>query len=232
MFFSTLIDEKELRLEGQEGQHCSKVLRKKVGELIHVMDGNGNSYECRISKIGRNEVATDIIRTEYHEAPGFPTIAFGLIKNTTRMEWLLEKVTEIGVSSIIPLITARSERRHVKVERLQKVIVSAAKQSLKYHLPALQSATTYQDYIQTLEENHAKANLYIASYDINHKDLWEYTDKQNSSVILIGPEGDFTPQEVELAKTAGAIGVNLGASRLRAETAAIVACTHLNTINE
>ncbi|MFT4567408.1 MAG: 16S rRNA (uracil1498-N3)-methyltransferase [Saprospiraceae bacterium] len=230
MFFSTLINENTLTLIDQEAQHCSRVLRKKVGELINVMDGNGNSYEARISAIGRNEVITDIIHRQQHKPPSYPTIAFGLIKNTTRLEWLLEKITEIGVTSIIPLITARSERKNLKVERLQKVIVSAAKQSLKYHLPILHEAIPYQKFIQSITDQKADTTLYVANYNPDNKDLWNFTKNQSPSVILIGPEGDFTIEEVGLAKSAGAIGVNLGSSRLRAETAAMVACAHLNAL--
>ena len=230
MFFSTLINDNTVTLIDQEAQHCSRVLRKKIGELINVMDGNGHSYEVRISSIGRNEVTADIIQREHHELPSYPTIAFGLIKNTTRLEWLLEKITEIGVTSIIPLITARSERKQIKIERLQKVIVSAAKQSLKYYLPNLHEAISYQTFIQNIESNKTDKTLYIASYDPSHNDLWTYTQNQKSSVILIGPEGDFTAEEVVSAKSTGAIGVNLGPARLRAETAAMVACAHLNVM--
>lgn len=225
LFYSTAIDDSSIILSDQEAQHCSKVLRQSVGDKIHIMDGRGHSFECIITKIGRNEVITDIEQRTTHEPQHFPHLAFGLIKNTTRMEWLLEKVTEIGVSSITPLITARSERRQLKLERLEKVILSAAKQSLKYHLPALKPAIPYKEYINSLQAERS----YIASYNPSHKNLWEYTPRSQSEVILIGPEGDFTTEEVIAAQEKGAIGVNLGKSRLRAETAAIVACTHLNT---
>jgi len=230
MFFTTLIDGENLSLVDQEAQHCSRVLRSKVGDEINVMDGVGNSYKAIITEIGRNNVTADIIHTEFHQAPNFPTVAFGLIKNTTRMEWLVEKLTEIGVSTIIPIISARSERRHLKAERLQKVIVSASKQSLKYHLPVLREAQSFKQYIQNIHAEEEKKNLFIASYNPDNKELWEYTQKAVPSVILIGPEGDFSPEEVDMAKSTGAIGVNLGPSRLRAETAAIVACTHLNAM--
>lgn len=224
LFFTNHVADTFLVLEDQEAQHCSRVLRRQVGSNILVMDGRGYSYEASITSIGRSEVRADIIKRTYHDIPSYPSIAFGLIKNTTRIEWLVEKVTEIGVSHITPLITARSERKALKIERLEKILISAAKQSLKYHLPIIQPTITFKDYIA----HHSPKPFFVASYDPTHTQLSEYTTKLPPNVIIIGPEGDFAPDELQMAKNAGGIGVNLGSSRLRTETAAMVAITILN----
>ncbi len=191
------------------------------------MDGQGTSYECQISSINKNEVVADILTSTAHKLPHHPHLAFGLIKNMARIEWLYEKVTEIGVQSITPLICARSERRHLRLDRLHKIIVSAAKQSLKFHLPKIHEPVEFDAYIGQTGYRQS----FIAHYSPQHKNLWEYIKTSVPPVILIGPEGDFTTSEIASAHDNGIVGVNLGHSRLRAETASIVACTYLNASN-
>jgi len=212
-------------LHDQEAQHCQKVLRHKVGDIINVIDGQGHLYKADIIAITKRSVEAAITDKQYFDSPtNRPSIAFGLIKNTTRLEWLIEKITEIGVTTIQPLICQRSEKRHIKEERLLKVILSASKQSKQYHFPVLKPLMKFKDFIsQPLEQQG-----YVAHYVPGQKDIWDMHQTSSASVFLIGPEGDFTNEEHEAAQAAGYQSVNLGQSRLRAETAAMVACTHLN----
>ncbi len=225
IFYSTNINDDQVSLTEQEAQHCKKVLRHVIGDTIYVMDGAGGLYESVITSISQNDVHAEILEKKVFEKPkSLPHLAFGIIKNTTRLEWMIEKVTEIGVHTIQPLICARSEKRHIKEQRLLKIILSAAKQSKQFHLPKLFAPKKIENYLSEVE----KGLGYVAHYKEGQQDLWEHHTKRQSATFLIGPEGDFTSEEFQLSVDKGFIPVNLGKSRLRAETAAIVACTHLN----
>lgn len=226
LFYTSDIQSDHVTLHDQEAQHCAKVLRHGIGDEIHVIDGHGGLYRVQISSQDRRSVIAMIIdKMSFDKCKTLPHIAFGIIKNTTRLEWMIEKITEIGVASIQPLICQRSEKRTINTARLDKVILSAAKQSKQYHFPVLNPAVKYADYITTTVTQPA----YIAHYIEGQADIWDVVKKDATSTFLIGPEGDFTEQEVALALQRGYTPINLGTSRLRAETAAMVACTHLNT---
>jgi 16S rRNA (uracil1498-N3)-methyltransferase len=156
-------------------------------------------------------------------------IAVAPTKNISRFEWFLEKATEIGVNEITPLICENSERKIIKTDRLNKVIVAAMKQSLKSYLPRLNEAVKFSDFIK----QKSVYSRYIAYCSENHRDMLRDAAKQKRNIeILIGPEGDFSEREVEMAMGHNFQAVSLGHSRLRTETAAIVACHTVNLINE
>lgn len=226
LFYSDNIDDTKALLSGQESQHCAKVLRKKVGDVVHLLDGKGTMYEGEISIISRNEVHIDILKKlKVSEGPmELPSVGVGLIKNAGRLEWLLEKATEIGVSQITPLICQRSERVKINPERLDKIIVSAMKQSMRLFKPLLMQPVRIEEYIMEQKAEHKL----IAHYDAHNVQLSQLNINGRQANILIGPEGDFTEKEIQLATAHGYREVNMGVSRLRTETAVIVALTLLN----
>jgi 16S rRNA (uracil1498-N3)-methyltransferase len=154
-------------------------------------------------------------------------------KNIERFEWLVEKATEIGVDSITPLVCRFSERKILKPERLEKIIVSAAKQSLKFHFPQLQPLTKFEDFIKSFENNATAAQKFIAHCYEGEKPLLKNLCQPHIDiVILIGPEGDFSREEVEMAEKHGFMAISLGSSRLRTETAGVVACDTVSFVNQ
>ena len=225
VFYSTEIEKHQIALRDQEAAHCSKVMRKSVGSEVIVVDGKGGRFFCEIAEIKRQVVMLDIKRTAHEEIdPMLPHLAFGIIKSNTRLEWLLEKVTEIGVSRISPIISAHGEREHINHTRLNKILVSAMKQSLRSHLPRLDEPQQMTDFLKQANCD----NGYIASYGDQIPELTTVIDSTKRSTMLIGPEGDFTSTEVEEAVKAGFKRVNLGNKRLRTETAGVVAVTIAN----
>jgi 16S rRNA (uracil1498-N3)-methyltransferase len=214
-------------LSEEESKHCIRVLRLKQGGTIHITDGRGNTHECRITGDHPKRCAVDIVSTISTPArsSGHLHIAIAPTKNTERFEWFLEKATEIGIDEITPLFCQHSERTVLKLPRLEKVMASAMKQSLKSWLPQLREPREFADlitagfsgqkfiaYCETGKEQHLKALLKPGT----------------DTIILIGPEGDFAPSEIETAVSNGFIPVSLGSSRLRTETAGVVACTIFN----
>lgn len=225
VFYSTDIINDKIVLRDQEAQHCAKVLRKGRGEQIYVIDGKGSRYTCEIKQALRSVVELVILSSTFVEAnPLLPHIGFGLIKNQTRLEWMLEKITEIGVGRITPLICQRSERRSIKKERIEKIIVSATKQSLQPYLPIIDEPLPFKEYKAAMD----RGSHYIASYLDGAPDLCAVAQDGQAPVILIGPEGDFTAEEVSKALEDDYQRVNLGPSRLRAETASVVSMALLS----
>lgn len=207
--------------------HAVRVLRRSTGDMLHIADGRGMLYEARITnphpKHCEVEIVEQTLQTKHH--PVELHIAVAPTKNIERIEWLAEKCTEIGVDTITPLLCRYSERKQIRTDRLEKIILSAAKQSLSAYLPALSEMTPVEQVICSATEQRR----YIA-----HSSPW--TDKKilrdelqhtphGSTIVLIGPEGGFSDEEVRLAMEHGFIPVSLGDARLRTETAAIVATT-------
>lgn len=226
IFYSENIRDKEVILEGQEATHCTKVLRKNIGDTIHVIDGKGKMYETTLESSNKKVVSLKInVVTAEEEVPEpLPSIAIGLIKNGARFEWFVEKAVEIGVREIYPLYCTRSERSKLNAERINKIIVSAMKQSKRLWKPVLHPVTKLSDLPWT-------GDLYLAHYRSDNEQLRTHLGGNViHKNILIGPEGDFTLQEVEMLEKRGATMVNLGNSRLRTETAGIVALTLMNNI--
>ncbi|OFY50407.1 MAG: 16S rRNA (uracil(1498)-N(3))-methyltransferase [Bacteroidetes bacterium GWF2_49_14] len=217
-----LADQEEIVLSAEESHHAVRVLRISAGEQIILVNGKGGWYTSKIVHPDPKACRVEIISRE--QGLGVPRyhlhIAMAPTKQIDRFEWFIEKATEIGISEITPLICDRSERRDVKPERLVKVAISAMKQSLKAFHPVIHPSVSLRKFL---------AREMPGSKGIAHcvpgTKLWlnEASDKTTNNIILIGPEGDFTPDEIQLAYGAGYSPITLGESRLRTETAGVVA---------
>ena len=218
--------ENEIILSSEESKHATKVLRKKEGDVLNFTDGKGNFYKAEITVADNRKCRLQIVSSEqkpkqhnYHLH-----IAIAPTKNMDRFEWFLEKATEIGIDEITPIICSRSERKVVKTERGNRILISAMKQSLKYHLPKLNEVISLNDFIKQDYEG----TKYIAHCEKSNKLELKNEKLEEQTLILIGPEGDFSPTEIEMALKKNFKAVSLGTSRLRTETAGIVA---VHTIN-
>lgn len=210
-------------LPEEESMHAIKVLRLKTGDSIQIVDGKGGFFNAQITSPHHKHCAFEITETLAGASKRDYSlhIAIAPTKNIDRIEWFIEKATEIGIDQITPLFCRNSERKVVKEERLEKIIVAAAKQSLKAKFPILNPACTFNDFIKS----YTAEQLFIAHcYDDKKTHLKSELERGKSILILIGPEGDFSPDEVSLALKYGYQPVSLGDSRLRTETAGVVAC--------
>jgi len=230
VFYTPDLSSTSYTLNEEESKHCSKVLRLDVGDQVHLIDGKGGLYKAQILNVGKKNVQLQIEEThfEYGKRNHYLHIAVAPTKNIDRLEWFLEKATEIGIDEITPIICDRSERKVIKQERLEKVITSAVKQSLTAYHPKLNPATAFTELIK--KENSSEK--FIAHCIDGEKDyIQQLVERHQSYLILIGPEGDFTPAEIAIALQSGYKPVTLGNTRLRTETAALAACFELNFIN-
>ena len=223
-----------LTLGEEDSKHCVKVLRMGEGDTIEVVDGKGNLYTCRITMAHPKRSAIEVQDKQFHPPHWGHEIVLGVAptKNLDRIEWLVEKCVEMGVDRIIPLRCHNSERTVLKTERLKKIMVSAMKQSLKATLPQLDEMTllgqviaqsgngtrciAYCDELLPRQERHTLADVYKPGGDV---------------MVLIGPEGDFSPEEVQAARDAGFLPVTLGESRLRTETAGMMAVAAIHALD-
>jgi 16S rRNA (uracil1498-N3)-methyltransferase len=230
LFYQPQIASGALWLPEDESKHCIKVLRKTVGELITVVDGNGSFYECMITNPSPSRCEYNVQRTIPETIKSFNIhIAIAPTKNADRMEWFVEKATEVGVDTITLMECDHSERSFLKTDRLTKVAISAMKQSQKATLPVINSFTSFKSVI----DQTTKGEKFIAFVDFENPTLLQKTATQSSDyTVLIGPEGDFSRQELQMAEQRGFAKVSLGTSRLRTETAGLIACCLLNSINQ
>lgn len=217
-------------LPTEEAQHCVRVLRKKEGDEILITDGNGFFYDAQIVQANQKHCIVDII--DKKADPKYWDfnlhIAFAPTKNIDRIEWFAEKTTEIGIDHFSPILCRYSERKEIKHERIEKILISAMKQSQKAILPRLDQMISFADFIkQDFEGRKFIAHCYEGTKPMLH----EIYKKGEDTLLLIGPEGDFSEQEVELAVSAGFESISLGQSRLRTETAALVACHSIHALN-
>jgi 16S rRNA (uracil1498-N3)-methyltransferase len=214
----------------EESRHIVKVLRKKEGDIIHISNGKGSLFTSEIIFVSEKKCEVNIVGEEYFEPSQYYLhLAVAPTKMNDRYEWFLEKATEIGISEITPLICEHSERIVFKAERFEKILQSAMKQSLHYYLPKLNEPTPFKNFI----EDKKDGQLFIAHCEETDKKLLktELQPKQKIT-ILIGPEGDFSTKEIELALANSYVPVSLGSTRLRTETAAIVAAHSVAFVNE
>lgn len=206
-----------------ESRHAVGVLRLGVGDSVYLTNGIGDMFECRVvvADIKGCEVEVVDCMAEYRRLPYGLHIAMAPTKNIDRYEWFLEKATEMGVDRITPVLVDRSERKVVKVDRSHKVVVSAAKQSLKAYVPQVDELTDFKRFVTG--DFGADVRKYIAycSSEFEKVDLARVVTGRDDVVVLIGPEGDFTAREVELAVGCGFVPISLGPSRLRTETAGV-----------
>lgn len=221
-------------LPESDSQHCIKVLRKGLGDLIPVIDGKGTRYSCRIVDPHPKRTMLEIIESNAEPQPwaGNLTVAVAPTKHLDRMEWLVEKLTEIGVNRFTPLLCARSERKEIKRERIEKIAVSAMKQSLKAALPTIDEMTPIKRFVEEMSAVDADKFVAYCDRDTERKVLAKEITPGRDTVILIGPEGDFSPQEIAMVIDAGFIPVTLGDCRLRTETAALAAAQTFHAVNQ
>jgi 16S rRNA (uracil1498-N3)-methyltransferase len=215
-------------LDEANSRHISQVLRMEAGEKVNLTDGKGNRHEAEIITPHKKKTELRILQSSSRPAPSKAlTIAISTIKNSSRFEWFLEKAAEIGVKKIQPLICDRTERQQFKPERWQQILVSAMLQSEQCWLTELPEPKKFESFLDAPE--NADAKKFVAHcLEGNKKSLAAYHSEISSpSTILIGPEGDFTPNEIELAILRGYVPVSLGNNRLRTETAGIVAASWL-----
>jgi len=233
LFYAPSIDKEQstFTFDKDESKHIIRVLRKKEGDILFVTNGRGTLFETRISLASDRSCLTDIVGyTDKEQTPFRLHLAVAPTKMNERYEWFLEKATEIGIHEITPIICDHSERKVVKTERFEKIIQSAMKQSLQLYAPQLNEPITLKEF---LKQNHQGA-LYIAHCeDDQTKQLLKNSiQPRENYLLLVGPEGDFSPVEIKIALEKGFKPVSLGHTRLRTETAALVACHSFVFANE
>lgn len=231
LFYVPNISGAEVILDETESKHAIRVLRLQTGDLVQIVDGVGGLFKAQIADANQKKCKLAITETErnFGKRNFHLHIAIAPTKNNERLEWFLEKATEIGICEITPLITERSERKTVNPERLEKILVSAMKQSVKAYLPKLNIQQGFKELVKQ-PFNGKTFIAYIEEKQTVH--LKNVVYKTDNVLVLIGPEGDFSPAEVQLALQNGFQPVSLGESRLRTETAGIVACHIVNLAND
>lgn len=233
LFYAPEISLPRYTLPEEESKHCVRVLRMTVGDELHLTDGKGNMYRCKVVSDNVKRCEVEVVETwpEYERMSYGLTMCVAPTKNIDRFEWFLEKATEIGISEVYPMECDHSERRQIKLEREEKVITAAVKQSLKAYHPVLHDLTSVRDIIAMDFEGEK----YIAHCDSSFGErpyLGNLVKKGANTLILIGPEGDFSKEEINFALQNGFKAISLGRERLRTETAAVVATTVVATINK
>ena len=228
-FYISPIDpaSKQLELQEPTSRHITQVLRMQPGEEIRLADGRGNLYRAKIQKADRRKTIVDLLESVFQSAPPRQiSIGISLIKNLTRFEWFLEKATEIGVSEIIPILCARTEKQRFRPDRMQSILISAMLQSQRSWLPDIREPMRFVD---LLALGGYQQKFIVHCIDANQANLSDLTNSNlHTQIVLIGPEGDFTKEEIDLALHHKYLPVSLGTARLRSETAGIVALTILN----
>jgi 16S rRNA (uracil1498-N3)-methyltransferase len=217
-------------LDEAESAHLTKVLRKRENDELFVFDGKGKLFEARIENVGKKETTVHVFRlVEVEESGPRLHVAIAPSKNTERLEWFAEKATEIGIAEITPVICTHSERKELRPDRIEKILLGASKQSVKLTIPRLNPFIKFEAFIKSVKTSDRKFIAYCDEKSIHLKDAYH---GGFDAVILIGPEGDFTKDEVMLAEQNEFETVSLGKSRLRLETAGIYAATVFNLANE
>ncbi len=231
LFFDESFSDKNPILNQEESKHCVRVLRHVNGDRVTILNGSGSVFTAEIIDANPKSCKFEIVDHKIDSTREFNLhIAVAPTKNIDRLEWFMEKATEIGIEQITPIICDHSERKVIKPERLEKVLISATKQSLKSYKPILNPLIDFNSFIQ--QHNNLLVDKFIAHCYDSPKSLLKncYTPNANS-IILIGPEGDFSEKEVALALNNNFKEISLGKSRLRTETAALMACATVNLIN-
>ena len=223
------IKSKEAILDQTESFHIHKVLRKNIGDNITITNGKKIFFECVISKISNEKCVVTIIKYSKQKSLSYDLhIGISILKSRDRFEWFVEKSCEIGISEITPLICDRTEKRSFNSKRINKILVSAMKQSLKSSLPKLNPVSKLKDFIKNRKED----KLLIAHCENSKKNnLINEIKPGLNNLVLIGPEGDFSKNEIALCHAMNFKNISLGDSRLRSETAAIVACHTFSIVN-
>jgi 16S rRNA (uracil1498-N3)-methyltransferase len=231
LFYSNEIDNNQITLSEDESKHVHKVMRAGQGETIHVTDGKGKLFKTTLidSKSRKCLLRIEEV-TALPERPAYRLhIAIAPTKNHDRMEWFIEKATEIGISEITPLICDHSERRKIQKDRLERLMVSAIKQSNRFYLPTLNEETPFKIFI---EKFHDSSKFIASCLNEEKKLLKQLCQPGKNTLIMIGPEGDFSDEEMISARQHEFIPVSLGSDRYRTETAALMACHTIAILNQ
>ena len=233
LFYSQDIEGGICRLDHDESGHCIKVLRHRCGDEISVIDGQGTLYRCRITSDSHKGVEAMVIdeTPQWGSHPYHLHLAVCPTKNNDRYEWFAEKACELGFDELSPVIGDHSERRILKTARVEKILISAAKQSLKASVPVVNEPVSVKEFIESSKET-SQDTLRLIAYcfedeNIPRRSIKEVLENYNGKniIVMIGPEGDFSKEEADLALASGFIPVHLGNSRLRTETAALTAAS-------
>lgn len=223
LFYTNNIQGKQAYLDTEETKHCTKTLRKSVGDKLTLTNGKGSLYEAELTAFDKKSATLQILQQlPSPDERNFKLhIAIAPTKNNSRLEWFLEKATEMGIDEVSFIQCQRSERKNIRLERLEKIVVSAAKQSLKTIFPVLHPLKPFKEVIKEVQADF-KGIAHCNSSTL--PPLKEKVGTPTQFFLLIGPEGDFSPQEVAWAEEQGFEEIGLGKSRLRTETAGLVAC--------
>ncbi len=229
IFYTPDITGMEYFLSEDESKHAIRVLRMNEGDAIYMVDGKGTFFEAIIANAHpkKCQILVQKVVTDYEKRSYFLHMAISPLKNADRFEWFLEKATEIGIDAITPLFCKRTEKKNFNADRSNRIIESAMKQSIKAFHPILNPLTKFDDFIKRAEED----NKMIACCEGERQLIHNCYKPGQNALILIGPEGDFTEDEIMLAKNSGFIPITLGNSRLRTETAGIAACHSIHFLN-
>lgn len=213
-----------------EAIHCGQVLRKEIGDVISFTDGKGNAFQGEIVSKQKKRIGLKVLEEiELQKKRKYKVhIAIAPTKNINRFEWFLEKATELGIDEITPIISEHSERKVIKIDRCQKILISAMKQSLKSTLPQLNQLVKFEKFLKT----EVSGQKFIAHLEEGTKDLIKLYQKDEDATILIGPEGDFSQDEINKAKQFDYLSASLGDYRLRTETAGISAVQAIHFVNQ
>lgn len=232
LFYSPtlLLSDKSFTFDREESRHIVKVLRKKEGDILHITNGKGDSFEAEIFLAADHKCEVRITSSKHYPARLFKLhLAVAPTKMNDRYEWFLEKATEIGIDEITPVICEHSERKVIKTDRFDKIILSAMKQSAQFYLPKLNEPISFKEFVRQKIEGQR----FIAHCEETDKKSLKYEIAKGGDVtVLIGPEGDFSSKEITMALENGFVPVSLGDTRLRTETAAVVACHSVVFANE
>ncbi len=231
LFYNPSLDNsfKQFFFTEEESKHIAKVLRKKEGDVLMITNGRGSLFEAKILDANAKKCKAQIL-SEERTIPSLHSlhIAIAPTKMNDRMEWFLEKATEIGVTEITPILCEHSERKVIKPARYERVLQAAMKQSLQTFLPKLNPLTPFNDFVEKVTGD---LKFIAHCHDSEKLELKRKVQADKDIVVLIGPEGDFSGSEVKLSLNQGFLPVSLGKNRLRTETAGIVACSVVATIN-
>lgn len=221
--FIATVDRDRGQLTADESWHCAKVLRKRAGESVHLIDGKGNFYEGTLEVVSEKQCLVKISKgpTQQTKKNYRLHLAIAPTKQIDRIEWMIEKAVEIGIDEISFVQCKNSERTTIKIERILKIIESAVKQSLQAFIPKVNELRTIKEVVLNASEDQI---LIAHCFDSPKNNIKELQFKNKSTLILIGPEGDFTKEEVEFAQQNKCTAVSLGDTRLRTETAGLYIC--------
>ena len=230
IFYTINVTDGQARFSKEESGHCVRVLRMRRGDAVRFTDGKGNIYEGLISDDNPASMTAAVSSVLHEETHGYRLhIAISPVKNDDRLDWFTEKAVETGLDEITPLICSRTEKKRIRKERLEGIIISAMKQSVKSYLPRLNEPVSFSGFISSARPG--KKLIACCDPGVERVKITSAFNPGDEVTILIGPEGDFTPEEVSLAVMNGFIPIHIGPSRLRTETAGFAACCSVYLAN-